>query len=83
MIIACWKGLKLRNLDTLQVITFGNALYVLLYKIENIAEKSPRISWNFGCHHQVVYMYGKRKDRRNQWWQSKLKIIDITNENQS
>jgi hypothetical protein len=46
--IACWKCLELRNLNTLQVITFGNALHVIPYKKENIPEKTPHISWNIG-----------------------------------
>jgi hypothetical protein len=38
-IIACWKGLELRNPDTLQVITSCKTLQVIPYKNENIAEK--------------------------------------------
>jgi hypothetical protein len=45
-IIACWKGLESRNPDTLQLITFCNALHVRYYKKENIVEKTPQISWN-------------------------------------
>jgi hypothetical protein len=45
-ITACWKGLESRNPDTLQLITFGNALHVKYYKKENIVEKTPQISWN-------------------------------------
>jgi hypothetical protein len=44
--IACWKGLELRNPDTLQLITSCNALHVIPYKKENIAGKTPNISWN-------------------------------------
>jgi hypothetical protein len=38
------------------------------------ARDSPDVdlSWNIACFHQVVYMHGKRKDQRSQWWQPKL-----------
>ncbi len=39
-IIAYWKGLELRNPDTLQTITHCKALHVMSYKNQNKAEKS-------------------------------------------
>jgi hypothetical protein len=39
-IIACSKGLELRNPDTLQVITSCKALHVMSYKNQNIAGKN-------------------------------------------
>ncbi len=70
--IACWKSLELRNTNRLQPITHCEALLVIPYKKENIAEKTPIISWNIGRHQQVLYMYGKREDQKSQWWQPKL-----------
>ncbi len=71
--IARWKGLELRNPGSLQLITFGNALHLIPYKNKNIVKKSSLISWNIAFLHQVVYMYGKRRDRGSQWWQPKWK----------
>jgi hypothetical protein len=40
-IIACWKGLELRNPDSLLVITLRKALHVITYKMQNIVENRP------------------------------------------
>jgi hypothetical protein len=41
-IIACWKGLELRNSYTLQDITIGKALRVIAYKIKNMCQKCAK-----------------------------------------
>jgi len=42
-IIACWKGLEQRNLNTLQDITIGKVLHVRYYKIKNMDRKMRQI----------------------------------------
>ncbi len=53
-IIACWKGLELRNPDTLQVITSCKALHVMSLKNQNIAEKSLI---SHGILHETIKYY--------------------------
>jgi hypothetical protein len=44
-------------------------------KNQNIAEKTPHISWNIAWDHQVLYMYGKREDQESQWWCQNLLLF--------
>jgi hypothetical protein len=43
-IIACWKGLELRNSDSLLVITLRKALHVIAYKMQNIVHSNSSTS---------------------------------------
>jgi hypothetical protein len=60
-IIAYWKGLELRNPDTLQVITSCKALEVIPYKNKNIAEK--RLISHGILHETIKYYICKERGK--------------------
>ncbi len=80
-IIACWKGIEIRNLDSLLVITKCKALHVIAYKMRNIVQKSPEFLLKYCKNYGHIYIIWKRKVSRIQLRHPQHKDFKVFREN--